>query len=38
MDQLVARITAQTPTQKEGVVALTFDDGLRNHVEVVYPS
>ena len=23
--------------QEKGIVALTFDDGLRNHCEVVYP-
>jgi len=36
LEELVARTQDKTPTQEGGVVALTFDDGLRNHGEVVY--
>jgi peptidoglycan/xylan/chitin deacetylase (PgdA/CDA1 family) len=37
LEQLVEAIEGQTSTQKESLVALTFDDGLRNHAEVAYP-
>lgn len=36
LDEFVARTRAQGPVQKEGMIALTFDDGLRNHGAVVY--
>lgn len=36
LDELVARSQSSTPDQSGGVVALTFDDGLRNHGEVAY--
>jgi peptidoglycan/xylan/chitin deacetylase (PgdA/CDA1 family) len=37
MDELIARTQTQISGQNEGLVALTFDDGLRNHGEVAYP-
>ncbi len=37
LDQLVETVERQMPTEKQGYVAITFDDGLRNHAEVAYP-
>src|SRR5215813_12901363 len=36
MDELLARSLSETADQRESVVALTFDDGLKNHAEVAY--
>lgn len=36
LDELVARIQTQTTAPKQGIVALTFDDGLKSHGDVVY--
>jgi peptidoglycan/xylan/chitin deacetylase (PgdA/CDA1 family) len=37
LDQIVETIEGQTSNGKRGLVAITFDDGLRNHSEVAYP-
>jgi peptidoglycan/xylan/chitin deacetylase (PgdA/CDA1 family) len=36
LDELLARLQSRPSHQREGVVALTFDDGLRNHGKVAY--
>lgn len=35
--ELVAQIEDEAPTREGGLAALTFDDGLKNHAQVVYP-
>jgi peptidoglycan/xylan/chitin deacetylase (PgdA/CDA1 family) len=37
LGELVVQIEGKAATREDGLVALTFDDGLRNHAEVVYP-
>ncbi len=37
LGQLVETVESAAPRSKRGVVAITFDDGLRNHFEVAYP-
>jgi peptidoglycan/xylan/chitin deacetylase (PgdA/CDA1 family) len=37
LGQLVETVVSATSTGKNGLVAITFDDGLRNHAEVAYP-
>lgn len=37
LGKLVETVESAAPTAKHGVVAITFDDGLRNHFEVAYP-
>jgi len=37
LGELVAQIQDEAPTREGGLVAITFDDGLKNHAEVVYP-
>jgi peptidoglycan/xylan/chitin deacetylase (PgdA/CDA1 family) len=35
--ELVAQIQNDSPTREDGLVAITFDDGLKNHAQVAYP-
>lgn len=37
LGELVAQIQDNAPTREGGLAALTFDDGLKNHAQVVYP-
>jgi peptidoglycan/xylan/chitin deacetylase (PgdA/CDA1 family) len=37
LEQIVETVEGQTSKGKHGLVAITFDDGLRNHGEVAYP-
>jgi peptidoglycan/xylan/chitin deacetylase (PgdA/CDA1 family) len=35
--ELVAQLQNDSPRRENGLVAITFDDGLKNHAQVVYP-